>query len=638
MDGNSAFVEFYVTCNPPLLPQGVEHIIESTKSVFDQGELAEILYEPDIPWFKCITTFGYREPVAEAIQDLLVELMNMEVEPIAFDPLEVHDAGDGLAHPDVAMKTSEPRMMPWMVYKSLGKDIYDNFVDYQFPEIMAALPFKSTWRGLQNSTGASIETLLSSFCHLSKSENAPLTAEDFALLNDCQISYNMRESLVYIGSFKSMAVVDKAIQRLEAMLDLLVCISIPPFTATTASPEASNARKASKPDLISHCILPEGPAAVRLTYRWMSHIGLDKATFAVQSSNSAIADEQKLLLNAAVLRTEKLDRHGRWIPDDTIYPRKDVPQSEPSHVFDAFKGYAPRSKAGFSDMGASPSIYGLRQDRGETDTLIFGLEGPRSLRRLPPALIDVDATAVRNFGIAESEILYTSRDSIAEGFLIDCEEGTESVTSQSGSVLADHHVQEELLISFTESEEGSSCGSEAIGSTNQSTTAELRQGSEDVMRLEQFERSDDLIWLGDGSQAQQPPPGMDVAKIFGDGPARDSRDSLPTCQTPEAENGHSTGPAENNPLEAQEQTSTGISSDGLVRFGLMQERPKDFFQTMNQRGGRAITRSTSSALSPVGADGYHARQAPGARWNSPSSTGTRSDAEVSLQHNSIVAY
>jgi hypothetical protein len=197
--------------------------------------LAEILYEPDIPWFKCIAMVKYQVLVTGIIQDLLVKLVQLEVGALEFDADE-DEIDDNILQPDLVMKAAEPRLISWMVYKSLGSEIYDTFVDYQFPEAMASLPFKTVWRGLQNSSG-SLESLLSAFRSLTKTENAPVTAADFALLNECHISNNMREDLIYIGSYSSAAAIEKVIRKLEAMLNLLVCIIF-----LIPSPEVSNTR------------------------------------------------------------------------------------------------------------------------------------------------------------------------------------------------------------------------------------------------------------------------------------------------------------------------------------------------------------------------------------------------------------
>jgi hypothetical protein len=71
----------------------------------------------------------------------------------------------------------------------------------------------------------------------------------------------------------------------------------------------------------------------------------------------------------------------------------------------------------------------------------------------------------------------------------------------------------------------------------------------------------------------------------------------------------------------------------LVDFGLLEEKPKEFFQTMNQRGGRSITNSSQRTRSPR-RTGLNAHQGPAPRnQNARSASMTprepRVDAEVS---------
>ncbi|RFU79520.1 hypothetical protein TARUN_2727 [Trichoderma arundinaceum] len=591
MDGNSGFVEFYITCNPLLLSRGVEHIIESAKSACQEYELAEILYEPDVPWFKCITAVEYRDRVRGIIQDLLLGLIES-------------------FHPDVVMKAPEPRMIPWVEYKSHGSKIYDTFVDHRFPEAMASLPFKTAWRGLQNSSGASIETLLSAFRSLLKSEKVPATTGEFALLTDCQISHNMREDLVYIGSQGSKADIGNAIRKLESMLNLL----------------------ASKIKVISHCVLPEGLAALKLVYRWISHIGLDKATFVVQSGNL----------------------HDRWILDDTVYPLKGVPQLEVEQTFNAFKGYEPPSKPKFAFelIRALPPPHGSQHVKEEANRLAVDIKRPRSHLRTaqrhtdililnkpmmdnhgpassgvvgggqdaapgrelydgrqqpPPKIRGGDESlekSMKRLSIINTEPLHTSQQPMMEDLLIDCEEIV-GITAQSESMQIEHS-QEDLLISFADSDEASPNGSKTFDSMNRSSVMELQKAHKEIMRLEQFEQSDDLILLEDEPQARQLPKEVNIMEAFDD----PSHISLQSYQPLGAENVTPTSLAENNPLEDQEQSSTGIYSGGMTCFGLMEQHSKDLFRTMNQRGGRAIAKRSKQAHSPGGAS-THSLQATG---------------------------
>jgi hypothetical protein len=188
--------------------------------LFFQGELLEILYEPDIPWLKCITMSKHKESVTRTIKDLLLELMNLEVIPLDFED-QKDMINTEILQADVTMKAPEPRLISWAVYQSRVADIYDTFAEYQYPSSMTALPYKAIWRGLEDSKGR-FEDFLSNFRRLIKSEAAPVTVADFCVCNECQITYNMRGDLLYIGSFVSAAALKNIVRKLETMMNLLV--------------------------------------------------------------------------------------------------------------------------------------------------------------------------------------------------------------------------------------------------------------------------------------------------------------------------------------------------------------------------------------------------------------------------------
>ncbi|KAF3075483.1 hypothetical protein CFAM422_002370 [Trichoderma lentiforme] len=671
--GSYGVVEFYITCNPPLLPLGVKRIIESAQSAC-QDKLLEILYEPEIPWFKCITVTEYQSRVSDIIQHLLHKLLKKEVRPLDFNVADT-DVREGTFHPDVVSReTNEPVIIPWVVLKSLGSDIYQDFEEYRFPAILGQLPFKTVWRGLQNSTGVSIDTLLSVFSRVSKSENAPNNVVDFAFHTNCEMSHNLRENLIYIGSWQSMDLVDRAVRRLQTILNLL----------------------ASKPKVSSHLILLERPAATKLTYRWMSHVGLVPATFAVRSGGLAIAEEYKYLSNAAVIRTHSRDRTGRWITDNTVYPLKDTRQLEVGQTFNAFKGYIlptkkknakvqvlhdwkyPKDQASpapaetrasntfrgpvqnsqivlgnsMVDDNLEPTSpvsikksYRVAQNQElHNDKRLLDYQQPSPSAQLSPKLQDADTfvRSTQRLAITESEYSHMLEPSTT-GAVSSLEE-LES-TAQRPFAASDCD-QEDLLIFLSDSDEEVPCEDEMLGSAVRSTITDLQKVNEDLIRFERFERSDDLIWLDDESQAQQSPSKPDSLDIVYEGSPYTSLQSCePSELETETETEISTIVTESNPLEVQEHTPVpfytggmtqfglmdarehnsasvptiaqehvqmGISTSDLVEltdtkahdvgdlvdFGLIEEKPREFFQTMNQRGGRSIINSSQRTRSP----------------------------------------
>ncbi|KAK1250195.1 hypothetical protein MKX08_010198 [Trichoderma sp. CBMAI-0020] len=606
MDQQDEFAEFYITCNPPLLPRGVKHIIDSVKSACTNGELYEILYEPDIPWFKCFTMGKDKESVTRIIKDLLLELVNTEVARPDFDAQkDVIDAD--VLQADATMKAPEPRLASWMLYQSCGTDNYDEFIEYQYPAFMASLPHKAIWRGLENSSG-SFENFLSAFRLLIKSENAPATTADFALCNDCQITCNMRQNLIYIGSSTSAAALKKVIGKLETMLNLL----------------------SSKVKVVTHSILPEGPEDVRLAYRWLHRIGLHQATFAVPCGNLTIANEYTLLLNAAAIRMERKNTSGRWVPDQTVYPLQSAPKTNVGQGFKVFKNFHPRPKSRFADIrpmpyGRQPAVKEVsssaeaqepKLEAGYMESAVLeqgaenchGTPAPELSdgKNLPvdeqPSILGRQAvtSVVKEEGSAElvqrsrfvETLLLNSHPSQSyRDNLMDWVEGIKDA-APSESEINDFN-QDELLISFDESSNESLCGSETFNAMELNPmNDDLRRLHKGTMQLDQFEQSEDLIMLDNEPEA----PSANIAPTSDDDPADTC---LLSGEIPQIENAFgpvldkdATALDESNPLEAREMS---VFSDSLVRFGLMEETPRKVYRTMFQKAGRTNSKATKGS-------------------------------------------
>ncbi|KAM3543700.1 hypothetical protein ARSEF1564_003360 [Beauveria bassiana] len=198
-------VEFYITCNPPLLPQGVSEVI---RRVQDAEGLLEILYEPRSLWFKCISLSSERRQIAAAIQDNLFAIAEDDVDALDFD-----EKTDG----DISIISPDPRMTSWHEYKKNGSDAYA-FADCDiFPEFIAESKHKTTWYGLEDHPSASFDGLLA-LCGTKDGSKISLDAEQFQLVYKCRISYNLRQTVLYIGSDESREAIDTVLERLESML------------------------------------------------------------------------------------------------------------------------------------------------------------------------------------------------------------------------------------------------------------------------------------------------------------------------------------------------------------------------------------------------------------------------------------
>ncbi|KAM3503639.1 hypothetical protein MY10362_004073 [Beauveria mimosiformis] len=188
-------VEFYITCNPPLLPRGVSEVI---RRVQDAEGLLEILYEPRSPWFKCIALSSERRQITAAVQDNLFAIAEDDVDTLDFD-----EKTDG----DISIISPDPRMTSWHEYRKNGSDAYV-FADCDiFPEFIAEAKHKITWYGLEDHPSATFDGLLA-LCGTMDGKETLLDAEQFQLVYKCRISYNLRQTVLYIGTDESREAID----------------------------------------------------------------------------------------------------------------------------------------------------------------------------------------------------------------------------------------------------------------------------------------------------------------------------------------------------------------------------------------------------------------------------------------------
>lgn len=369
-----------------------------------------------------------------------------------------------------------------------------------------------------------------------------------------------------------------------------------------------------------------------------------------------MADEYKLLFNAAAIRTEKKDKYGRWIPDDTVYPLKDASKIDVGQKFKAFKSFFSRPKPRFANIRPIP--YGLQAKAEEVQSSLAKVEGPKpEANDMEPALLEQGAQSfheasglelhnveepiyqqrsildreayastreeeglaefVQRSRFVETLTLNPPQQSIGGSLLMDWVEGIESA-SQSEYAMNDSN-QEEALISFDESGKESQCGSETFDIMAPNSTDELQSLQNEIMQLEQFEQSDDLILLDIELEAPR-------ANIMQDLNNDLANMCLLSSEIPQTENvfspvlDESTAILdESNPLEAREMNTY---SDSLVRFGLMEDKPRKVYRTMNQKASRPNSKSTRGSHSlfktPVAAKGERpGASTPGKRGSNP---------------------
>ncbi|PNY22577.1 Uncharacterized protein TCAP_07099 [Tolypocladium capitatum] len=375
------FAEFYVTCNPPLLPKGVDFVVESTAEAFTnvrscteccrkpatnagaQNEVIELLYEPHIPWFKVITDRAHQEPVAEFIQRVLAAVVEKDSDLLGIDRSNQAGNRGHDAPVDVKIVGSNSRVLPWSRLQNEADTDDGRFDAHRFPCNMRNAKHRAVWRGLESMDGWTVDALFyllaSEWMHV----GAPTCITELEELVQCQISHNLAANLVYVGSSLHLGVVETALKTLDAFLRIAVY---------------GHYRR-------EHLILTEGPGPFRIVYKWLSHIGQDKTTY-VHGTKDRIGDEYGRLRTAVTLRTQRELKNALWETDGTLYPFKGGLKPGAAKVFAPFDGYQYPKKHPTAVHRLFTKILEVRKANGRGSQNLSGCNSADATGEEPPLL------------------------------------------------------------------------------------------------------------------------------------------------------------------------------------------------------------------------------------------------------------
>ncbi|CAH0049722.1 unnamed protein product [Clonostachys solani] len=302
-DEGDAFNEIYVACNPPPLPEGVDHVIRQAMQQFTNDELVEILYDPDAAWFKCIVSTPARDIVSKYIEELLREIIEQDTCPLDPDDEAEHSDEHGNSI-DIEIIAETPRVVPWGTYQFELDQTRNDYIPYEYPELLVSTPHKGIWRAPEMLRGATIDAVLHSASYLAAGFGKTVTLEEFAELVNCEIYPNLVQNVLYIGSCESEEKVSDAIKRLDNIWKIAFTLTLEEKTRHIIP------------------IITENHRDYKLAYRWLSHIGLSKRTYLAPSHAGSAEDEYAALVNGATLRTAAFNNdRGEWVVDPRVYPR-----------------------------------------------------------------------------------------------------------------------------------------------------------------------------------------------------------------------------------------------------------------------------------------------------------------------------
>lgn len=188
----------------------------------------EILYEAEIPWFKCIADHNSRPQVEDFIQELLSDTIESETNLI--DPDDLHIESEMRNNMgklvDIEIITDNPHVVPWITYADANLTSLEEYDSSRYPEMMTSSPFKAVWRGIEQWPKATASHLLETAHLLCGNTYVPVAqdqiGEAIGKLIDCNVLYNLEMNVLYISSEKSASTLTSAIKRLDNLIRAVV--------------------------------------------------------------------------------------------------------------------------------------------------------------------------------------------------------------------------------------------------------------------------------------------------------------------------------------------------------------------------------------------------------------------------------
>ncbi|KAJ4326508.1 hypothetical protein N0V84_003138 [Fusarium piperis] len=304
------------------------------------SKVLEILYDPEIPWFKVIAYVEYQAEILQWMQSRLEQLL--EDETYAIDENSDQEDEPGIegsrAQPDVEVLTDTPHIISWPVYSEGLEAKVGKYDIFRFPQHIQELAHKTMWRGLERVEGTTITDLTSKFDVLWPASESKASLRKLEEPGNLQVTYNCGETLAYIGT-------ESNVQSLEIMtrkLDTLLSFMDAPFTKE------------------SHLILAEAARPFRVSYRCLTHTGLSNLTY-IDPTITIGADQERQLIEGAVsLRVVTADARGRLSLDSTVYPL------EPKLAKDAKLGFPPFAHYEYTNKRPNTSASALTESIHQT--------------------------------------------------------------------------------------------------------------------------------------------------------------------------------------------------------------------------------------------------------------------------------
>ncbi|KHO00128.1 uncharacterized protein MAM_02051 [Metarhizium album ARSEF 1941] len=276
----------------------------------EQNErILEILYEPEVPWFKVLTPTQWKAEVTDVIEGYLSKLVA---------EYRVADGASGDPASGLLVDIVPPSEITTWAAISASKEGYEkDFDNYRYPFEMQSLLYKRTWTGLVKEKAYTINTFFK-FHDGWRQLGFPDSLESLEQLLGCYISHNAGGTMLYIGTSTGEHAITNAVNILNNLLECATAIS----------------------GHLHHLIHNEREGKAKFVYRCLSHVGLLPTTYA---SGQDIQIERRLLKSAVTIRIAEKNKNA-WVADRTTYSYKQGIRLNATKPFSAFTGYRYKCK------------------------------------------------------------------------------------------------------------------------------------------------------------------------------------------------------------------------------------------------------------------------------------------------------
>ena len=179
----------------------------------------EILYEPEVPWFKIIGPKYHRLAATDVVQSALEAIGEDDVCLLDTDSMAENEPDERTENKDVQIVPEAQRMIPWITYEKRRPVPLYAFNKFRFPEEMSQAKHKQVW-----CVPEGIEKILKAAALSWVASEMPLSVVEMEQYFDgCQVSYSLRKTTLYITSDEDKPDnVARVIDKLETVVQVVV--------------------------------------------------------------------------------------------------------------------------------------------------------------------------------------------------------------------------------------------------------------------------------------------------------------------------------------------------------------------------------------------------------------------------------